>query len=60
MWRELLLNWRLGIVKPVLLDWDLPALELRAVFPMGRMASAKTRAFVSSVESCIPAGSYGR
>jgi DNA-binding transcriptional LysR family regulator len=44
-----------GIVRPVLLDWDLPKLELRAVFPTGRMASAKTREFVSFVESCIPA-----
>jgi DNA-binding transcriptional LysR family regulator len=44
-----------GIVRPVLLDWDLPILELRAVFPTGRMASAKTREFVSFVESCIPA-----
>jgi DNA-binding transcriptional LysR family regulator len=49
-----------GIVRPVLLDWDLPALELRAVFPTGRMASAKTREFVSFVESCIPATSYAR
>jgi DNA-binding transcriptional LysR family regulator len=48
-----------GIVKPVLLDWDLPTLELRAVFPTGRMASAKTRAFVSFVESCIPTVNYG-
>jgi DNA-binding transcriptional LysR family regulator len=44
-----------GIVKPVLLDWHLPTMELRAVFPTGRMASAKTREFVSFVESCIPA-----
>lgn len=48
-----------GIVRPVLLDWDLPKLELRAVFPAGRMASAKTREFVAFVESCIPAPSYG-
>jgi DNA-binding transcriptional LysR family regulator len=47
-----------GIVRPVLLDWDLPRLELRAVFPMGRMASAKTREFVSFVESCVPARNY--
>jgi DNA-binding transcriptional LysR family regulator len=47
-----------GIVRPVLLDWDLPTLELRAVFPTGRMASAKTREFVSFVESCIPAANY--
>jgi DNA-binding transcriptional LysR family regulator len=43
-----------GIVRPVLLDWDLPTMELRAVFPTGRMASAKTREFVAFVESCIP------
>jgi DNA-binding transcriptional LysR family regulator len=47
-----------GLVRPVLLDWDLPILELRAVFPTGRMASAKTREFVSFVESCIPARDY--
>ena len=47
-----------GIVRPVLLDWELPALELRAVFPTGRMASAKTREFVSFVESCIPVANY--
>ena len=47
-----------GSVRPVLLDWDLPTLELRAIFPSGRMASAKTREFVSFVESCIPAASY--
>jgi DNA-binding transcriptional LysR family regulator len=49
-----------GTVRPVLLDWDLPTLELRAVFPTGRMANAKTREFVSFVESCIPAANYGR
>ena len=47
-----------GTVRPVLLDWDLPTLELRAVFPTGRMASAKTREFVSFVESCIPSTDY--
>jgi DNA-binding transcriptional LysR family regulator len=48
-----------GIVRPVLLDWDLPTLELWAVFTTGRMASAGTREFVSFVESCIPAANYG-
>jgi DNA-binding transcriptional LysR family regulator len=48
-----------GIVRPVLLDWVLPTLELRAVFPTGRMAGAKTKEFVSFVESCIPAANYG-
>jgi DNA-binding transcriptional LysR family regulator len=46
-----------GIVRPVLLDWELPKLELHAVFPTGRMASAKTREFVTFVESCIPTAS---
>jgi DNA-binding transcriptional LysR family regulator len=48
-----------GIVRPVLLDWELPRLELRAVFPSGRMVNAKTREFVSFVESCIPTEVYG-
>jgi DNA-binding transcriptional LysR family regulator len=43
-----------GLVVPVLLDWQLPKLELRAVFPTGRKASVKTREFVSFVETCIP------
>ncbi len=47
-----------GTVRPVLLDWDLPTLELRAVFPTGRMASAKTREFVSFVESQVPSTDY--
>jgi DNA-binding transcriptional LysR family regulator len=47
-----------GIVRPVLLDWDLPKLELRAVFPTGRTTSTKTKEFVSFVESCIPAAQY--
>ena len=48
-----------GVVKPVLLDWELPRLDLRAVFPTGRMISAKAREFVTFVESCIPAATYG-
>jgi len=39
-----------GAVKPVLTDWHLPARDLWAVFPTGRMASAKARAFVEYVE----------
>ena len=31
-------------------DWLLPNLDLWAVFPTGRMASAKTRAFVEYVQ----------
>jgi DNA-binding transcriptional LysR family regulator len=43
-----------GIVKAVLNDWALPSLELWAVYPTGRMASAKAREFASFVETCIP------
>ncbi len=35
-----------GAVKTVMRDWTLPDLDLWAVFPTGRMASAKARAFV--------------
>jgi len=44
-----------GIVKSVMNDWELPSLELWAVYPTGRMASAKAREFASFVETCIPA-----
>jgi DNA-binding transcriptional LysR family regulator len=44
-----------GIVTSVLNDWELPTLELWAVYPTGRMASAKAREFASFVETCIPA-----
>lgn len=40
-----------GTVKPVLQDWTLPSIDLWAVFPTGRQASAKARAFVAFVES---------
>jgi DNA-binding transcriptional LysR family regulator len=43
-----------GIVKAVMSDWELPNLDLWAVFPTGRMASAKAREFASFVETCIP------
>ncbi|MEH2493473.1 LysR family transcriptional regulator [Bradyrhizobium sp. AZCC 2230] len=43
-----------GIVKSVMNDWELPSLELWAVYPTGRMASAKAREFASFVETCIP------
>ena len=43
-----------GIVTSVLNDWELPRLELWAVYPTGRMASAKAREFASFVETCIP------
>jgi DNA-binding transcriptional LysR family regulator len=40
-----------GAVQAVLTDWLLPAVDLWAVFPTGRQASAKARAFASFVES---------
>ena len=42
-----------GIVKPVLQDWTLPPIELWAVFPTGRRASAKARAFVAFIEEAL-------
>jgi DNA-binding transcriptional LysR family regulator len=42
-----------GAVVRVLEDWELPAVDLWAVFPTGRLASAKARAFADFVESAI-------
>lgn len=39
-----------GRVRPVLQDWALPAIDLWAVFPTGRQASAKARAFVTFMQ----------
>ena len=39
-----------GAVKRVLADWELPGIDLWAVFPSGRMVSAKARAFVAWIE----------
>ena len=39
-----------GAVQRVLADWELPALDLWAVYPTGRMPSAKARAFAAFVE----------
>jgi DNA-binding transcriptional LysR family regulator len=41
---------RAGTVRPVLRDWQLPPLDLWALFPTGRRASAKARAFASFIE----------
>ena len=40
-----------GAVQAVLTDWSLPPADLWAVFPTGRQASAKARAFASFIES---------
>jgi len=42
-----------GEVVSVLEDWTLPPISLSAVYPTGRMASTKARAFVSFVEDCL-------
>jgi DNA-binding transcriptional LysR family regulator len=41
---------RQGTVRPVLPDWTLPPMDLWAVFPSGRRASAKARAFISFMQ----------
>ncbi|XBS69641.1 LysR family transcriptional regulator [Acerihabitans sp. KWT182] len=42
-----------GSVVPVLTDWQLPTLDLWAVFPTGRMAAAKARAFVAYLSDVV-------
>lgn len=42
-----------GAVRRVLTDWSLPPIDLWAVFPNGRMASAKARAFAAFVEEAL-------
>ncbi|OBQ73737.1 LysR family transcriptional regulator [Mesorhizobium erdmanii] len=37
---------RSGVVRPILVDWALPPVELWALFPAGRKASARARTFV--------------
>jgi DNA-binding transcriptional LysR family regulator len=44
-----------GSVRRVLADWSLPPIDLWAVFPSGRMASAKARAFASFVQGVMAA-----
>ena len=42
-----------GLVRAVLQGWTLPPTELWAVFPTGRRASAKARAFVAFIEQAL-------
>ena len=44
-----------GAVREVLRDWSLPPLDLWALFPSGRRASAKARAFAAFVEDILAA-----
>jgi DNA-binding transcriptional LysR family regulator len=39
-----------GSVVPVLTDWDLPSADLWALYPSGRLPTAKARAFVKWFE----------
>ena len=43
-----------GEVRAVLTEWELPSIDLWAVFPTGRVATAKARAFVSYIEKSLP------
>lgn len=42
-----------GQVQVVLPDWELPPIDLWAVFPSGRLVSAKARAFVDFVDNVM-------
>ena len=44
-----------GAVKSVLDDWSLPQIDLWAVFPTGRQATAKARAFATYIENQLRA-----
>jgi len=48
-----------GAVQAVLTDWELPSIDLWAVFPAGRLVSAKARAFVAFVEEILGAAGSG-
>jgi DNA-binding transcriptional LysR family regulator len=43
-----------GEVRAVLTDWELPSIDLWAVYSTGRIATAKARAFVSFLERSLP------
>jgi DNA-binding transcriptional LysR family regulator len=45
-----------GTVRAVLQDWELPSIELWAIFPTGRRASAKARSFASFIEAQLAKG----
>lgn len=45
-----------GAVQAVLDDWSLPPIDLWAVFPTGRQASAKARTFTNFIEKKISCG----
>ena len=45
-----------GAVVPVLADWALPPIDLWALFPSGRLASAKARAFADYLAGVLKQG----
>lgn len=45
-----------GTVRAVLTEWTLPSIDVWAVFPSGRMATTKARAFVAFVEHLLGGG----
>ena len=47
---------RSGRVRAILQDWALPDIDLWAVFPTGRQASAKARAFAAFIEERLSHG----
>ena len=49
-----------GRIERVLADWNLPPLDVHAVFPSGRRASAKAQAFVRFVEDELRSRGFGR
>jgi len=49
-----------GTVKAVLGDWELPDIDLWAVFPAGRTATAKARIFVSFVQEVMHQSDFVR
>jgi DNA-binding transcriptional LysR family regulator len=48
-----------GAVRRTLRDWTLPSVNLWAVYPTGRLVSAKARAFVAFVEKRLGNGNDG-
>jgi DNA-binding transcriptional LysR family regulator len=48
-----------GTVKAVLQDWELPPMDLWAIFPAGRTLTTKARAFADFVEGVMQASAGG-
>ena len=49
-----------GAVTSVLDDWSLPPIDLWALFPSGRQASAKARAFATFIEQQMSGGKFSK